>query len=281
MKKIKMINVVLVLLLISTHLSAMIETNDSIIDGREDNYSKKSLSHLKKIRDISSHKQKLDNREEQESSNNHASKPLSCWGNAWSYWNNISYMWKDLLGGNQNSAQSQGTNVYVFPSEMLWHIADFLGSIDILRLSGTCKKFRQVFNGDYWNTYLSRVPKAHSHLILDNPLSPSLDRKAFFSYLWYSEGLINLAAKLNHPEALILRDYGSYGAYIGKDQYLCPSGFIRHKSGKIDNERTDKLKEAERKKAEVDFQKNEMLKKRQEKMIQSGSRWNRGGWGGY
>ena len=85
-----------------------------------------------------------------------------------------------------------------------------------------------------------------------------------------------MAAKLNHPEALILQEYGLYGAYIGKNQYVCPSGVIRYISGKVDNERTDKLKEAERKKAAANFAKNETLKKRQEQMMKYGygSRWN-------
>jgi len=263
MKKIKIISFFSVLLLVSTHLSAMMENDDYIIDQRKVNYSKKSPSQLKKNHEISSHKQKLSNREKQESSNNYAPKPLSCWVKIWPYWENISHIWKELLGYSQSNAKAQGTNIYLLPSEILWHIADFLDSVDVLKLSSTCKKFRQIFNDDYWNTYLSRAPKAHSYLTLKGPLSPSLNRKAFFSHLWYSEGRISLAARLYHPEALMLRDYGIHGAYIGKDQYLCPSGFIRHVSGRIDNEKTDKLKDAERKKIRTDMQRNEMLKERQ------------------
>lgn len=263
-----------VLLLISTHLCAMMESSDYIVDAREDNHSKKSASQLKKTHDISSHKQKLGNREQESSGNEYTSKSLSCWGNAWSCWKNIGHIWKELLGRHQNNSQSQEPYIYLLPDEIIWHIAKFLGSIDILRLSNTCKKFRQVFNGDYWNIYLSRVPKVYSYLVLNGSFSPSLDRKAFFSHLWYSEGLIHLAAKLNHPEALVLQEYGSYGAYISRDQYLCPSGFIRHASGMIDNERTDKLKEAEKKKAKADFQKNEILKKRQEQIINYNSKWD-------
>ena len=280
MIKIEKICIVLMLLLIPTYLCAMHGNNDIILDEMDSNSLKKPLPQLKKSRDIGSHNQKLDNGEEEESCNNYAPKSLSCWGNTWSYWNNISYIWKELLGWNQNSIQVQRTNIYSLPNEVFWHIADFLGSIDILKLSSTCQELRQVFNGDYWITYLSKRPKVHSYLILKGSLSPSLHRKAFFSHLWYSEGRINLAAKLNHPEALVLQSYGTYGAYIGKDQYLCPSGFIRYISGKVDNERTDRLKEAERKKGRANIERNEILKKKQDQMIKYHSSWN-GNWKRY
>ena len=111
---------------------------------------------------------------------------------------------------------------------VIQYLSNFLKSPDVLRLSGTCVFLRKLFNDNYWSTYLLKIPRAHSYLVLHGPLSPALDRKVFFLIYGTVKELINLASKLNHPEALILLKYGSYGAYIGRDRYLCPSGPIRH-----------------------------------------------------
>lgn len=262
----KKIFIILGLILIPSSLCAMQNGSEIVLDEVESDSLKKPLIQLKKSRKIGldSHNQELDNQEESRSVSC-SPNPLFCWNNLFSCWRDIGYMWKKLLKWNKSNIEVRGRNICSLPSEMLWYISNFLTSVDILKLSGTCKELRQVFNGNYWITYLSKIPKAHSYLMLNSPLSPILHRKAFFSHLWYSEGQINLAAKLNHPEALLMRDYSPYGAYIGTDQYICPSGVIRYASRKIDNERTDNLKKAERKKVKVDHERNEMLKKWQDK----------------
>lgn len=168
-------------------------------------------------------------------------------------------------------------SIHSLPKGIICHIADFLDSPDILRLSGTCTRFRQVFNETYWNMFLSKTRKSYSFLTLNTSLSPSSNRKAFFSHLWYTEERIYLAAKLNHPEALMLEQYSVYGAYIGKDQYLLPSGVIKHISGESDKERTEKLREALSKKLKADMRKAERVRKSQEKITQlsllSNKRW--------
>jgi hypothetical protein len=147
----------------------------------------------------------------------------------------------------------------MFPPELILTVADFLSSVDIIRLSGVCKKLHHVFDESYWVSYLSKKPQAHSCLILNGTLSPSLQRKTFFSHLWYTENRISLAARLGHPEAVVLQKYGSYGVYIGKDHYLCTSGVIKYASGKIDDERTRYYRDAQRKKIEADLERRERL----------------------
>ncbi|MBS0271687.1 MAG: F-box protein [Proteobacteria bacterium] len=272
---IKTILIILGFALIPSYLCAM-------QDEVEFDSLKRPLSQLKKSHEIGSRLRNQGLNDEEESrSSGCTHNGLFCCYNLFSCWKDIVYMGKELLKWNKSNAKVRERLICSLPSEMLWYISNFLTSVDILKLSGTCKELRQVFNGDYWIAYLSRTPKAYSYLMLNSSLSPILHRKAFFSHLWYSEGRISLAAKLNHPEALMLREYSTYGAYVGKDQYLCPSGFIRHVSGKIDNERTDNLKEAERKKVKVDYERNEVLKKRQEQMVKFVSKGSQGGWGGY
>ena len=274
MGKIKIFGIFSIFLLSSANLYSTlgVEDDNYLVDKKENNLSRNFYSELIKSQCIRPYAQELDNlNNREEESNNYTCESSTCWSNVWYCWNRINGTLKKLLIWKPNSAQSQGTNICVLPNELLLHIAKFLASTDILRLSGTHKEFRQVFNEDYWSIYLSKVSISHSYLILNS--SASLERRAFFSHLWYSEGLINLAAKLNHPEALIIRVYGSYGAYIGKDQYVCPLGFIRHISGKIDYERTDILGEAKRKKVAADLARNKTLRQRKEQGIKYGLRF--------
>lgn len=132
----------------------------------------------------------------------------------------------------------------VLPTEILLVVADSLNAVDILRLSCTCKPLRQIFDDPYWISYLAKKPQVCSSLTLFKSLSPSVQRKAFFSHLLYVENQISLAARLGHPEAAILEEYAQDGVYIRNNQYYCPSGVIKYSSGQIDKESTRLLNEA-------------------------------------
>lgn len=127
------------------------------------------------------------------------------------------------------------------PKDLLLYISNFLDSISILRLSGTNQTLRQIFDENFWQKYSNKLPPASSYLTLKGPLSPSSQREEFFSHVWYGEGLIARAAKLNHPEAEILYEYADCGISIEKNQYICPFGVIRNSNGKIDAVKTKKL----------------------------------------
>jgi hypothetical protein len=60
----------------------------------------------------------------------------------------------------------------------------------------------------------------------------------------------------------MLRDYSRYGAVIGKDQYVCYSRSIKNVfTGKVDYERTEKLRKAEKQKLKEDIEKLEIRRK--------------------
>jgi|GEM_PF-6629313 len=240
------------IILLPTYLFAMQKEEEEVI--------KKPQSQQIKFGIINT--QELSSREEDR--NNNCCNPVSFLKNVFPYWNNITGFWDKLQKCLRNKAEEQVSNISLLPNETLWHIGNFLDSMSILRFSSSNRDLRYVFNESFWLGYMAKVPKAQSQLVLRKSLSPSKNKKEFFAHLWYCEGRISLAARLNHPEAVILRDYSTYGAWVNKDQYFCPSGFIRHISGVIDYEKTDKLREAERKKVSADKEKSERLKKRQE-----------------
>lgn len=140
------------------------------------------------------------------------------------------------------------------PDEIFIHIAGFLDSINILKLSMVDKGRQNIFTNIFWIDYISKLPKAHSCLELNGPLLPFSQRKVFFSHLLFLEGKTSLAARLDHPEAKIL---AQYNIDLGKDQYICHRGYIRSISGKIDAVKTDRLEKAKKLKTENLFKKNQ------------------------
>lgn len=245
---------------------AMKENEDSAFNEIEVKTLRKPLLNLNQLNDIE---------EEKSNSSNYNCSPFSFLHIIGLCWDNIRG-WQELCLVNSAKSKNEQINLQMLPNEILLTVASFLSSVDILRLSGTCRKFRQLFDGRYWVTYLSQKPQAYSCLLLDKTLSPSLQRKEFFSHLWYAENRISLAARLNHPEAIALRKYGSYGVYIDKDQYLCPSGAIRYVSGKIDEEKTKCLRDAQRKKIDEDLRRNEELRRRAEQQRNRFGGWKKG-----
>jgi hypothetical protein len=247
---------ILIFLLIPTCLCAMEEDNEL-----DHGSLKKPLLQGQKSHRLDTQTQE-DNKGASKRNKKNPLNYLCCYGNMFSWLNVVDFIEKNLLKRGQNGIKTQLTNIYSLPKGVILYTAEFLESPDILRLSGSCKKFREFFNENYWIIYLSKKPMAHSYLTLNNPLSSSLSRKAFFSNLWYREDRLSLAARLNHPESIILKKFSTYGVYINKDQYLCSSGAIRYISGQIDYERTEKLKEAEKKKAREEMEKHERLRSR-------------------
>ncbi|MBY0273438.1 MAG: F-box protein [Alphaproteobacteria bacterium] len=245
MKIMKKIFVFITIVFSFNCLHAMETIEESTLNELEGNSSRRPLLRLNQSGDIE---------EEQEDISNYFCSPFFLLNSLDPCWS-VVYRW----GKASTSIKNERVNILMLPPELIWNVADFLSSVDIIRLSAVCKKFHQVFNESYWVSYLSRKPQAHSCLMLNGTLSPSLQRKTFFSHLWYTENRISLAARLGHPEAVILQKYGSYGAYIGKDQYLCPSGVIKYASGKIDDERTSYYRDAQRKQIEADLERRERL----------------------
>lgn len=228
-------------------LHAMETIEDSILNEWESNSTRKPLLQLNQSAD-------MEEEEEQEDKNNYSCSPFF-------FLDALNSCWRAIYRGGKTSTniKNETVNILMLPPELIRIVADFLNSVDIVRLSSVCKKFHQIFDESYWVSYLSKKPQAHSGLMLKGTLSPSLQRKAFFSHLYYTENRISLAAGLGHPEALVLKKYGLYGAYIGKDQYLCPSGVIKYASGRIDNERTKYFRDAQRRKIEADLKNREGL----------------------
>lgn len=149
------------------------------------------------------------------------------------------------------------------PNELILHIiSGFLDSRSILILSGVNKNLRSIFSDNFWATYVSKLPTALSQLIINGSLAPSSQRKAFFSQLWYREGKINLAARLDHPEA---KSICHYEVYISKEQYICHNGKIKYISGKIDTVQTEKLENA--KKLETKRQIEKCLERRKIRVL--------------
>lgn len=148
---------------------------------------------------------------------------------------------------NQDNLMRHDNLISRLPNELILYVCDFLDSPSLLRLSGTDAQFRQLFDGGFWLRYLSKLPKAASCLTLTRPLSPTLQRPAFFSHLWYTQGNFSLAAQLSHPEAKALVLYASYGFRLRKDQYIVASE-IRDTDGKINIKATKALGDAVKKK---------------------------------
>lgn len=198
--------------------------------------------------------------EEKKNDANHAYSLIPCLNTIFSCWN----VWKQRKTPTVKSTDVKNAriSILIFPDEMIMAVTEFLSSVDILRLSGVCIKFRQFFNEDFWTKYISQKPHAFSRLILNGPISPSLHREAFFSHLWYSENRTSLAARLNHPEAIVIQ---KYGVYIGSNQYFCPSGVIKHMSGEIDHERTEFFKNAQSKKIKADLEREMIRRKAQQR----------------
>lgn len=171
--------------------------------------------------------------------------PLSCWAC-------LQHLWVYMF---QNQTNNSMWGLQLLPKVITVHIASFLDSVDILRLSGISNKTRCVFDGRYWISFLFTKPQTYSFLLLRGPLSPILHRKAFFSHLWYTEGKKELAARLGHPEAVVLCKYGTYGVTIERDQFVCSLGNIRDKLGRVDEKRTKKLQEAKEKRYQAERKK--------------------------
>ena len=199
----------------------------------------------------------LGDKEDEIKNNTHCFSFLSTLSNFW----NVFYKERETKEENLLNIKNIKINIIVLPDEIFLILSNFLSSMDILKLSGVCKKFHQLFDDSYWVSYFSNKPIVCSQLTLHNPLLPSRRRKDFFSHLWYIENRIDLAARLNHPEGIILSEYGQYGVYIDNDQYLCPSGVIRYASGQIDVVTTNLLREAKAKKDEDFLRKQEAMQR--------------------
>lgn len=258
MKKIRVICIILSCFFAPSYLYAMYDEDNLFF--KENDFTNQPLLHQNKVPRSSLNSKVIDNTEREiEACGCYVPNFLSCLPNIWRYW----------------KREKSRNNINLLSNEVIWKIADLLDSPDILRLSGTCKTFRTLFNEKYWVKYMSKKTKSYSFLMLNIPLSPISNRKAFFAHLWYSEERIDLAARLDHPEALMLKHYAIYGAWIGKDQYLCPSGDIKYISGHVDHDRTNKLKNAIKKKTETDVKKNNEKTRRQEvQFIKFNSRGN-------
>jgi hypothetical protein len=264
MNTLKNFYLILILLLIPTYANAMKEGNN--VFGTETESFKRALSPLRTSIETCLPNQESDDREKKmRREGNYNSTYSTTWASLSPCWSGIKYTWYRILKRGRNAMQ--GKNICSLSNDDLWYLCRFLNSVDILRLSGACRRLSQAFNEEYWLTYLAKIPKTYSYLVLRAPPSPVWNRKAFFSHLWYSEGRITLAVKLGHPEALMLKEYSAYGAYIDQNHYLCPSGVIKHISGQTDNEKTEKLKEAERKKIRDDMEKDTKLREVQKEQI--------------
>lgn len=186
--------------------------------------------------------------------------PSSFWSTFLSCLPSMPFFWEHI--------KEPEKKIYSLPTEVLLYLAEFLYSPDILMLSNTCSVLRQVYNQYYWLNYWSKLSRTHPYLTIQ---FPPIGSKVFFAHLWYCEGYNKLAAKLNHPEATILQDYG---VYIQKDQYLCPSGTIRCIfTKKVDNEKTEKLWSAKKLKQNADMERQQ-TRQNLEKLI-----FNRGRYG--
>lgn len=230
------------------------------------NYTRTPLLLLTQLTDIE---------EEKKDVSNYACTLFSCLNTIFSSWNVI-WQQRETPAVKPTDVKNARINILILPGEMIMAVTEFLSSMDILRLSGVCRKFQQMFDVDFWTKYISKKPQAFSRLVLNGPISPSLHRKAFFSHLWYRENRTSLAARLNHPEAIMIQKYGVYGAYIGSNQYLCPLGIIKYISGEIDHEGTEFFKDAQRKKIEADLE-DEMIRRKEKQRDKFGSRMY-GGW---
>ncbi len=174
----------------------------------------------------------------------------SCLSSCWSW---VSVVWGKLF------CDKRKDNLLRLPKSLILHIAFFLRSDDVLKLSGTCRSLRNDFDESYWITFLSKTPEAFSYLVLGGPLSPVKNRKDFFAHLWYREGYIRLSARLKHPEAMILDRYGNYGAQVSRNQYVCPLNIVRYRSKEEDRINTSLLQKAMGRKLEEDRRKSEEM----------------------
>ncbi len=255
MKKIRMSICFLMFFFVSGGLCAM----EADIDPNEINALTVPLLQRKVLHNATSDNQVLDSEERRGKTHSYCAPKFSSYLKKSFLWlKGISCKLKDFLKNNISLVDN--INLYSFPDEIILHIAYFLDSPDILRFSGSCRRFHTIFDEKYWLKHLSKIAPSYSCLMLNGLLSPSIHRKAFFSHLWYSERRLRLAVRLNHPEALMLQKYSKYGAYIEKDQYLCSSEVIKYMSGESDKYATEKLKEAKSRKIREDLEREGFFK---------------------
>lgn len=141
-------------------------------------------------------------------------------------------------------------NILDIPDELILIMAKSLTTKDVINLSYSCKRYYFLFDDFYWTSVFSGKSYCSSYLIHKyiNISSFVLNRREFFSHLFYCEGDIESAAILGHPEAVALKEYGPYGFYIEKNQCLFPCGTIRFQSGEIASASMETLRKAQRKK---------------------------------
>lgn len=166
---------------------------------------------------------------------------------------NMSYI-IEMFSSAFKRSNLRENNITNIAPDIILYISKFLNSIDILRFSGVNIYIRSIFDDNFWQHYEKNLPITCSYLTLNTSLSPFYNRKTFFSHLWYREERFNLAAKLGHPEAIIIY---KYNIYIAKDQYKCPSGVIRHLDGEPDHIKTEKLEAIVNKSIKMNFNKDE------------------------
>lgn len=246
---IKIISSIIVFIFI--HLPSYSTEESYLFINSEHNCTKKYLLRADPIRQLSYYEDTL-----KYNSTDHAVSLSSCWDIIGSCLPSITFCWK--------STKEQEKNLCSLPTELLLYISKFLDSVNIFKLSGVCCQLRKTFNEDFWHMYWAKLSTINPYLAFH---SAPLNRKLFFAHLWYSEGRTKLAAHLGHLEAKILRDYSSYGVTIGQDQYFCPSGSIKYISTRqVDNERTEKLKSAEKQKQQADIERHQASKQREESL---------------
>lgn len=171
-------------------------------------------------------------------------RPLIIRTNNEDSWGCLDYIWRQVSYCMPTLADFWWKQDCVknMPRDIILYLSKFLSSEDILIFSQSNNTLLRVFDGDFWLSYAATKPAASSYLLIQGSLSPIFHKKSFFAHLWYVEGKMNKAAKLEHPEALINRDYGIYGIYIKSDEYVCPLKKIRNaQNGKINIEKTELL----------------------------------------
>lgn len=69
------------------------------------------------------------------------------WASLSPCWSSIKYTWHRVLKRGRN--EMHGKNICSLSNDDLWYLCRFLNSVEILKLSGACRRLRQAFNEEY------------------------------------------------------------------------------------------------------------------------------------